>query len=84
MERKIIVQNASGIAGIVIPENESASSQIYYMLHCIQHRGPDACGIASANGERIFNEKGLGMLSEILNPIIWKNSKAFRQLAKFE
>ncbi|MEY8380689.1 amidophosphoribosyltransferase [Ileibacterium valens] len=82
MERKIIVQNASGIAGIVIPENESASSQIYYMLHCIQHRGPDACGIASANGERIFNEKGLGMLSEIFKPDHLEELKGFQAIGQ--
>lgn len=57
-------QNTSGIAGCWNFSEEPASSQVYYILHCIQHRGSDGCGIASANGERIFTHKGLGMLSE--------------------
>lgn len=61
-------QNASGIAGCARWKDGPAASQVYYMLHSLQHRGSDGCGIASADGESIFNYKSQGMLSETLKP----------------
>ncbi len=82
MKRQLIVQNTSGIAGIVHPGSEPAASLVYYMLHSIQHRGSDGCGIASANGDRIFNEKGLGMLSEVIRPDVLSDLPGFQAIGQ--
>lgn len=82
MNKERIVQNASGIAGICSRNSEAAASQVYYMLHSIQHRGSDACGIASANGVSIFNEKGLGMLSEIFKPEVLSELPGFQAIGQ--
>ncbi len=57
-----VIQDSSGIVGVF--HQEHASQSVYYALHAIQHRGQDAIGIASSDGEKVVCRKGLGLLSE--------------------
>lgn len=57
-----IVQDSSGIVGVFHQQNAAQSA--YYALHAIQHRGQDAVGIASSDGQNVICRKGLGLLSE--------------------
>lgn len=55
-----------GVLGIFAPE-EDAARLTYFGLHALQHRGQEAAGIAVADGERIREHKGLGLVSQIFN-----------------
>lgn len=60
------IQNNTGIAGIW--HGAHAASDVYSMLHSLQHRGSDGAGIAAANGTSIKAHKGQGTLSEVFKP----------------
>src|ERR1700677_637354 len=42
-----------------------AARQVYLGLYALQHRGQESAGIASADGQRLANIKGMGLVSEI-------------------
>lgn len=63
LDQTKIVQDSSGIVGVF--EQKHAAQSVYYALHAIQHRGQDAIGIASSDGQNVTCRKGLGLLSEI-------------------
>lgn len=46
---------------------KDASRLTYYGLHSLQHRGQEACGIATSNGENIICVKHPGLVSETFN-----------------
>ncbi|KAK6363704.1 amidophosphoribosyltransferase [Orbilia blumenaviensis] len=56
-----------GILGILLADmNGSAAYELHEALYLLQHRGQDACGIATcAHGGRIFQCKGNGMASRV-------------------
>lgn len=59
-----------GIVGIILADAESseadAAVELHESLYYLQHRGQDACGIATcATGGRIFQCKGNGMASKV-------------------
>jgi amidophosphoribosyltransferase len=52
--------------GIVAIHNHSdAARQAYLGLYALQHRGQESAGIATADGQRLANIKGMGLVSEI-------------------
>ncbi len=52
--------------GIVAIHNHSdAARQAYLGLYALQHRGQESAGIATADGHRLANIKGMGLVSEI-------------------
>jgi len=53
-----------GVCGVWgAPENE-ASSIVALGLHALQHRGQEACGIASVNEDRFYTERHQGLVGE--------------------
>ncbi|MFC0523677.1 amidophosphoribosyltransferase [Pontibacillus salicampi] len=46
--------------------HEDAAQLTYYGLHSLQHRGQEGTGIVASNGEALHIEKGLGLVTEVL------------------
>ena len=42
--------------------HQEAANLVYLGLHALQHRGQESAGIVSSNGERLFEEKGMGQV----------------------
>lgn len=45
--------------------HEEASNLTYLGLYALQHRGQEGSGIVSSDGERFYQEKGLGLVADI-------------------
>lgn len=54
-----------GVFGIF--NKDEASNYVYLGLHALQHRGQEAAGIVSTNGERFYVHRGRGLVNEIFN-----------------
>jgi amidophosphoribosyltransferase len=50
---------------VAIHGHPDAARQAYLALYALQHRGQESAGIATADGERLANIKGMGLVSEI-------------------
>jgi amidophosphoribosyltransferase len=50
---------------VAIHGHPEAARQVYLGLYALQHRGQESAGIASADGQRLANIKGMGLVSEI-------------------
>ncbi len=50
-----------GVFGIY--GHPEAANLTYLGLHGLQHRGQESAGIVSSNGERLFEEKGMGLVA---------------------
>lgn len=50
---------------VAIHNHEDAARQAYLSLYALQHRGQESAGIATADGQRLANIKGMGLVSEI-------------------
>ena len=51
---------------VAIHGHADAARQAYLGLYALQHRGQESAGIATADGLRLANIKGMGLVSEIL------------------
>ncbi|MBO8131900.1 MAG: amidophosphoribosyltransferase [Candidatus Marinimicrobia bacterium] len=54
-----------GIAAVY--GNQDASNLVYLCLYALQHRGQEAAGIVSCNGERLHIIKDFGLVSEVFD-----------------
>jgi amidophosphoribosyltransferase len=45
--------------------NDEAANLTYLGLHSLQHRGQEACGIVSSNGQQLFMHRGLGLVQDV-------------------
>jgi amidophosphoribosyltransferase len=50
---------------VAIHNHAEAARQAYLALYALQHRGQESAGIATADGQRLANIKGMGLVSEI-------------------
>ncbi len=50
---------------VAIHGHPDAARQAYLGLYALQHRGQESAGIATADGSRLANIKGMGLVSEI-------------------
>ncbi|MBA1307608.1 amidophosphoribosyltransferase, partial [Pseudomonas stutzeri] len=44
---------------------EDAAQLTYYGLHALQHRGQEGAGIVANNNGHLWQERGLGLLSDV-------------------
>ncbi len=63
------------MCGIVGLTNGDVANKVYYGLYSIQHRGQDACGIASYDSanDRFRLQKDRGLVSDVFNPQTLEN-----------
>lgn len=54
-----------GIIGVV--ETGPAATTIYDGLHLLQHRGQDAAGIVTLDGERVHTYRGIGLAHDVFS-----------------
>ncbi len=60
-----VVQHNCGIFGVIgAPE---ASRLTYLGLYSLQHRGQESAGIVSTDGRKMFEHKGLGLVSDVFS-----------------
>jgi amidophosphoribosyltransferase len=50
---------------VAIYGHPHAAREAYLSLYALQHRGQESAGIATADGQRLANIKGMGLVSEI-------------------
>jgi amidophosphoribosyltransferase len=55
---------------VAIHGHPDAARQVYLGLYALQHRGQESAGIASADGQRLANIKGMGLVSEIFTDVV--------------
>ena len=53
-----------GVCGVWGALDDGASSIVALGLHALQHRGQEACGIASVADERFHTERHMGLVGE--------------------
>ena len=63
------IHEECGVFGIYDPMGDCAKSA-YYGLYALQHRGQEACGIATMNGLELSCHKDLGLVGEVFTPEI--------------
>ncbi len=56
-----------GIAGVVTRPEERAALTLYDALLMIQHRGQDAAGIATSDGNRLYLQKDNGLVRDVFD-----------------
>lgn len=59
-------QDECGVFGVWAPGHDVAELT-YFGLYALQHRGQEAAGIATSNGEQILVYKDLGLVSQVFN-----------------
>lgn len=57
-----------GIFGIFGHDEASTLTQLG--LFAIQHRGQEACGIVSSDGPDLVQQRGIGLIADVLNPTV--------------
>lgn len=53
-----------GVCGVWGADQDDASSIVALGLHALQHRGQEACGIASVHDQRFYTERHMGLVGE--------------------
>ena len=53
-----------GVCGVWGADQDDASSIVALGLHALQHRGQEACGIASVREQRFHTERHMGLVGE--------------------
>ena len=61
------IHEECGLFGLWDPAGDCARS-VYYGLYALQHRGQEACGIASIRDRELLNQKYVGLVSEVFQP----------------
>ena len=54
-------------AGFCLHKVVDAGILAYYGLHSLQHRGQEACGIATSDGKRVLTRKDKGLVTDVFD-----------------
>ncbi|WP_089409799.1 amidophosphoribosyltransferase [Granulicella rosea] len=57
---------------MAVYNHPDAARLTYWGLYSLQHRGQESGGIASADGEQVYDRKGMGLVSEIFTDDVLK------------
>jgi amidophosphoribosyltransferase len=69
-------QDECGIIGIYSEKPDfDASSLTYVGLYALQHRGQESAGIVVSDGQRISQQKNMGLVSNVFNPEVLNKLK---------
>ncbi|MFI6067078.1 amidophosphoribosyltransferase [Micromonospora sp. NPDC051227] len=60
------IKEACGVFGVWAPE-QPVSHMTYLGLYALQHRGQESAGIAVSNGESIWVDRGMGLVSSVFD-----------------
>ena len=60
------IHEECGVFGIYNPAGDCARTT-YYGLYALQHRGQEACGIATMNGLELSYHKDLGLVGDVFD-----------------
>ena len=52
---------------VAIHGHPDAARQVYLGLYALQHRGQESAGIATADGQRLANIKGMGLVLSLIH-----------------
>ncbi len=63
-------KEACGLFGVF--GHQQSSALIYQGIFSLQHRGQEAAGIVTADGEKVRSSKGLGLVSEVFAKKNWQ------------
>src|SRR5688572_24567760 len=55
-----------GVFGIYAPGRDAARIS-FFALYALQHRGQEAAGIVTCDGQRTYAHKSLGLVSQVFN-----------------
>ena len=55
-----------GVFGVYLP-GEDAARTTFFGIYSLQHRGQESAGIATSNGEELFNHKRMGLVSHVFD-----------------
>ena len=68
MKDTILLENMNEKCAVVgIFGHEEASKLAYFSLHALQHRGQEAAGISSSDGEKLHTIKDRGLVMRVFN-----------------
>ncbi len=65
-------RDACGVVGIYAP-GEDVTRLTYYALSALQHRGQEAAGIATSDGDTMVVYKELGLVSQVFDETVLKS-----------
>ena len=66
-----------GIFGIFGHAEASTLTQLG--LFALQHRGQEACGIVSADGDDLYQARSIGLVADVLGEEVLEESDRFRR-----
>lgn len=62
-------EEACGVFGIYAP-GQDVARLTYFGLYALQHRGQESAGIATFDGQQLYEHRDMGLVSHVFNPEI--------------
>lgn len=62
------MKEACGLCGVYsFSKEEPVAKSVYFGLFALQHRGQESAGLASSDGKKLKNHRGMGLVSAVIN-----------------
>ncbi|RME85990.1 MAG: amidophosphoribosyltransferase [Caldilineae bacterium] len=59
-------EEACGVAGVYAPDADVARV-LFFALYALNHRGQESAGLATCDGQHIYEHKGMGLVSQVFS-----------------